>query len=139
MSAEDGGGWDEREAEGLEPPVPREASSRSSRVAHEESAPTRSARAPRAGDEEPVPTRSAAARSAVTSRGRRLVQRLGIPLIILIAVAVLFAFQNLTRITIAFWTIKIVAPLWISLYFWLIVGAIVGYVVGRAVERRPRR
>jgi uncharacterized integral membrane protein len=80
-----------------------------------------------------------AAARATASRGRRLVQRLGIPLVVLIVLAVLFALQNLTRVTISIWTIKVVSPLWISLYFWLIVGGVIGYVAGRAVERRPKR
>jgi uncharacterized integral membrane protein len=128
MSTQGDGGRDEREMQGFEPPVSREGSSRPPYAGRDASAPDGSAA-----------SRSAAARSSVTSRGRRLVQRLGIPLIVLIAVGVMFALQNLTRVTISFWTIKITSPLWISLYFWLIVGAIVGYVVGRAVERRPKR
>ena len=77
--------------------------------------------------------------AAAASRGRRLAQRLGAPLIVLIAVAVLFAFQNPTRVTISFWTVKVTSPLWIALYFWLIVGAVLGYVVARAAVRRSRR
>jgi uncharacterized integral membrane protein len=77
--------------------------------------------------------------AAAVSRGRRLAQRLGAPLIVLIAVAVLFAFQNLTRVTISFWTVKVTSPLWIALYFWLIVGAVLGYVVARSAVRRSRR
>ena len=84
--------------------------------------------------------RAAASTSAVAaSRGRRLVQRLGVPLILLIAVAVLFGLQNLTRVTISFWTVKVTSPLWIALYFWLIVGAVLGYVVARSAARRSRR
>jgi uncharacterized integral membrane protein len=77
--------------------------------------------------------------AAAVSRGRRLAQRLGAPLIVLIAVALLFAFQNLTRVTISFWTVKVTSPLWIALYFWLIVGAVLGYVVARSAVRRSRR
>jgi len=96
------------------------------------------------GDEAPEagrPTRRplGAKPAAAASRGRRLAQRLGAPLIVLIAVAVLFAFQNLTRVTISFWTVKVTSPLWIALYFWLIVGAVLGYVVARAAVRRSRR
>ena len=92
-------------------------------------------RGPRSAGLRPAATRSAAA----VSRGRRLAQRLGASLIVLIAVAVLFAFQNLTRVTISFWTVKVTSPLWIALYFWLIVGAVLGYVVARAAVRRSRR
>jgi uncharacterized integral membrane protein len=83
--------------------------------------------------------RPPAVKAAAASRGRRLAQRLGAPLIVLIAVAVLFAFQNLTRVTISFWTVKVTSPLWIALYFWLIVGAALGYVVARSAVRRSRR
>jgi uncharacterized integral membrane protein len=96
------------------------------------------------GDEPPEAGRTArrppgSKRVAAASRGRRLAQRLGAPLIVLIAVAVLFAFQNLTRVTISFWTVKVTSPLWIALYFWLIVGAVLGYVVARSAVRRSRR
>jgi uncharacterized integral membrane protein len=77
--------------------------------------------------------------AAAVSRGRRLAQRLGAPLIVFIAIAVLFALQNLTRVTISFWTVKVTSPIWIALYFWLIVGAVLGYVVARSAARRPRR
>jgi uncharacterized integral membrane protein len=100
----------------------------------------------RAPDERRTPGAGSAARRAAAStsavaasRGRRLVQRLGAPLILLIAVAVLFGLQNLTRVTISFWTVKVTSPLWIALYFWLIVGAVLGYLVARSAARRSRR
>ncbi len=101
---------------------------------------------PRPPDGDVTPGAARAARrpavakpAAAVSRGRRLAQRLGAPLIVLIAVAVLFALQNLTRVTISFWTVKVTSPLWIALYFWLIVGAVLGYVVARSAVRRSRR
>ncbi len=119
MSEHGSGDWDELEAEENERPAGDE---NTLHPAHARGA-----------------SRVAATRAAAASRGRRLAQRLGAPLIILIVVAVLFALQNLSRITISIWTIKITSPLWIALYVWLIVGAAIGYAVGRAVGRRPRR
>ena len=77
--------------------------------------------------------------AAAVSKGRRLAQRLGAPLIVFIVIAVLFALQNVSRVTISFWTVKVTSPLWIALYFWLIVGAVVGYIVARSATRRSRR
>lgn len=84
-------------------------------------------------------SRTSAAGAAVVSQSRRIVRRLGVPVVILIALAVLFALQNLSRVTIAFWTVRITSPIWISLYFWLAVGVLAGYFAGRGTERRAKR